>query len=235
MTRPFLPHPKHWTTSTLESNPKGEVIISVSSGSTPSTSISEYWDGKIPWLTPKDVTNNYTEIYVLKTDRIISSLGLKNSGAKLMPPGTVMLTKRAPVGISVINAVPMATNQGFLNFRCGKLLDPVYFCLWLQCNRPYLDAVANGSTYSELYLADLFEFEISFPSIEEQKKISKFLLSIEASIRLGDILETATLEASATMNIRNETMDLIKFRNILLPKLFSGEISVEKLKIVNFH
>ena len=49
-----------------------------------------------------------------------------------------------------MNAVPMATNQGFLNFQCGTKLRPVYLAYWFRVNKPYLELVANGSTYPEL-------------------------------------------------------------------------------------
>jgi len=230
MTRPFLPHPKNWKTKTLEPKKGSNFIISVSTGSTPSTSVSKFWDGDIPWLTPKDITNTKGEIFVSQTDRNITKIGLQNSGTKLLSPRTVMLTKRAPVGIVMINSVPMTTNQGFLNFSCGEDLDPVYLCFWFRCNKLYLDSVANGSTYPELYLSDLFEFEISVPKISEQKKISEFLLSLETSIRLGEVLEGSSTNPAQAMGIKKETEELERFRNIIVPKLFAGESTVKKLQ-----
>ena len=230
MTREFLPHPKSWSTNTLEPNTDGNFIISVFSGGTPSTSISDYWDGDIPWLTPKDITNYKRKIFVSQTKRNITSSGLKNSGAKLLSIGTVMLTKRAPVGIPVINSVPMSSNQGFLNFNCGKDLDSVYLYFWFKCNKNYLDAVANGSTYPELYVSDLFEFKIHTPIIEEQKKISEFLISLETSISLGNILEGSSSNPSEAVDIRKETEELEIFKNIITPKLLSGQITLEKLQ-----
>ena len=231
MTREFLSCPKSWSTNTLEPNPDGNFIISVFSGGTPSTSVSDYWDGDMSWLTPKDITNNNGEIFVSQSERNITSSGLKNSGAKLLSVGTVMLTKRAPVGIPVINSVPMSSNQGFLNFNCGKDLDPVYLYFWFKCNKNYLDAVANGSTYPELYISDLFEFKIHTPIIEEQKKISKFLLSLETSIRLGSVIEGSLSNPSEAIIIRKETEELEIFRNIIVPKLLSGQITLENLQI----
>ena len=234
MTRSYLPHPKNWETTTLEPNQKRGFIISVSTGSTPSTSVSNYWNGNIPWLTPKDITNNNEEIFVSQTERSVTQAGIQNSGAKLLPTGTVMLTKRAPVGIAIINSIPMSTNQGFLNFSCGENLDPVYLCYWFRCNKPYLDTVANGSTYPELYLSDLFEFETSFPNITEQQKTSKFLLSLESTIRLGKVLEGSSINPSHVIEIRKETQELERFRNIIVPKLLAGEITVEKLQTPKF-
>lgn len=230
MTIPYLPHPKNWETHTLEPNKEDDFIISVFSGGTPSTSVSDYWDGDIPWLTPKDITNINGDFFIAKSERSITANGLKNSGAKLCPVKTVMLTKRAPVGISIINSVPMATNQGFLNFICGKALDPLYLCLWFRCNTSYLDAIANGSTYPELYGSDLFEIEISVPKIEEQRKISDFVFSLDTCIRLGNVVEGSSSHLSESLEIRNETNELRRFKEIIMPKLLSGEIKVEKLQ-----
>lgn len=138
MTDPYLSYPKDYRLSTLEPDNRGKAIISVSSGGTPSTKIEEYWGGNVPWLTPREICYGSTAIFVSKTERSITIKGLENSGAKIQPPGTVMLTKRAPVGISVVNTVAMATNQGFLNFRCGDELDPLYLCFWFRANKPYL-------------------------------------------------------------------------------------------------
>lgn len=147
MAEPFLDHPSGWIIITLEPNPRSGFIERVESGGTPSTTNDDYWDGDIPWLTPKEITRNEGGLYVSSTERNITSAGMKGSAAKLMPVGTVMLTKRAPVGAVAITTVPMCTNQGFLNFICGKFLLPTYLAYWLLANRRYLDAVANGSTY----------------------------------------------------------------------------------------
>ena len=150
MASPFLLHPDGWPVTTLEPNRLSGFVLRVESGGTPRTSVEQFWDGDIPWLTPKEVTRGNDGLYVSSTERSISEAGLSASAAKVMPAGTVMLTKRAPVGAVAIAAVPMCTNQGFLNFVCGPKLLPAYLAYWLLANRPYLDAVANGSTYPEL-------------------------------------------------------------------------------------
>jgi len=171
MAAPLLEAPSHWLRATLEPYPFEGVILRVDSGATPSTNRDEYWDGTIPWLTPKEITGNGATIFVSRTERCISELGLAESAAKVLPPSCVLLTKRAPVGAVAINAIPMSTNQGFLNFQCGHLLRPLYLAYWLRANTRYLQQVANGSTYLELYKSDLFEFEIAVPPLEEQDAI----------------------------------------------------------------
>ena len=88
----------------------------------------------------------------------------------------------------------MTTNQGFLNFRCGRRLLPLFLYYWFRANRRYLDAVANGSTYPELYGYDLFEFTLALPSIEEQRDIVAILGTLDDKIELNRRMNE-TLEA----------------------------------------
>ena len=132
MARPLLTSPEHWLRATLEPDATLGLIIRADSGGTPSTTESTYWDGDIPWLTPKDISNHVDRILVSSTERMLTRKGLLNSGSKLFAPGTVMLTKRTPVGLVAINAASMATNQGFLNFECGPMLRPLYLAYGLK-------------------------------------------------------------------------------------------------------
>jgi hypothetical protein len=227
MAKPLLTCPRHWLRGTLE--PDG-LITNVDSGGTPSTANEEYWDGDIPWLTPKEITGITDSIYVSKTERTITQSGLTNSSAKLLPAGTVMLTKRAPVGAVAINAVPMATNQGFLNFRCGELLDPLYLAYWLRVNKPYLDMVANGSTYPELYKSDLFEFEIAVPPLEEQRAILSVISALQYVSLLGLPLEQSVTTPEEMIRMQEQNRRLRSIRDAILPLLLSGQLNVSNVK-----
>jgi type I restriction enzyme S subunit len=224
MAEPFLQCPDTWYKSTLETNPHDEVIVKVDSGGTPSTAVEEYWDGNIPWLTPKEITRLVNGLFVSSTERSITELGLRNSAAKLLPPGTVMLSKRAPVGAVAVNAVPMATNQGFLNFRCGKRLRPLYLAFWLRANKPYLDKVANGSTYPELYQTDLFEFEISVPSLGVQDRIIEVISALQFASLIGLPLEQSVTKPDEMVSLQEQSRRLSAIRDALLPALLSGTL-----------
>lgn len=229
MAEPYLKYPKDWKRIQLSPDNEKQYIAKVDTGATPSTRKDEYWDGTIGWLTPKEITNINGRLYVSTTQRQITEEGLKHSAAKLLPPGTVMLSKRAPVGIVVINAKPMATNQGFLNFRCGPLLKPQFLAYWLKSNRPYLYAVANGSTYPELYSSDLFEFEVGVPSLEYQDKVIKVIESIQAVIAMESSLEQLTSDPDKLSEMQNKSKRIKLLRDELLPMLISGQINVDKL------
>lgn len=225
MAEPYLDCPKDWIRDTLEPDIKSPYIRRVDTGSTPSTRNEDYWDGEIPWLTPKEITGLSDSLFVSQTERTITEIGLASCSAKLLPPGTVMLTKRAPVGAVVVNAVPMATNQGFLNFLCGPMLRPLYLAYWFKANGPYLDQVANGSTYPELYRGDLFEFEIAIPPIEIQDKIIQILSALQYVTVMGIPLEQSVTLPEQMLTIQNQTRRLSAIRDQILPLLLSGQLN----------
>ena len=233
MAKPYLPTPSHWTTINLTPDARKGYILAADSGGTPKTGEESYWDGGVPWLTPKEITGEFTPLYVSHTERTISDLGLASSGAKLLPPGAVLLTKRAPVGTVSVAAVPITTNQGFLNFTCGPKLNPLYLTFWLRTNKVYLDAVANGSTYPELYKGDLFEFEMGVPSLEEQKSIVSCFLSIQKLQFACNMAEQSSTDPEEVTRIQARFRRLVELREALAPFLLTGRLAPqESLKVL---
>ncbi len=229
MAEPYLPNAKKWQTFTLEPNRKQQIILAVDSGGTPSTKEEDFWDGDIPWLTPKELSDN-TKLLYSSTERNISKHGLENSSVKMLPPDSVLLTKRAPVGLVAINTVTMGTNQGFLNFQCGKNLHHLYFAYWLRANTPYLHAVANGSTYDELYKADLFEFQIAVPPVEYQVKVLSVLSVMDFLISLKRPLEHTLQSNGILQKLSKQNNKLYELKSALTYLLLSGELDVNEIK-----
>jgi type I restriction enzyme S subunit len=230
MAEPYLRCPRSWLHGTLEPDPRTGLIAQVESGGTPRTSCEAYWEGGVPWLTPREVARMAEGMFVSSTERTITALGLSNSAARLLPPGTVMMTKRAPVGAVAVNAVPMATNQGFINFRCGELLRPLYLAYWLRANRPYLDQVANGSTYPELYLYDLFEIEIAVPPVDVQDQIIDVLSALQLVALLGPPLEQSVTCVERMLALQEQGRRLARIQDRVLPLLLSGELDVSQVR-----
>lgn len=217
MAEPFLDHPQGWKVISLEPKSGSGYIERVESGGTPSTSVDDYWDGDIPWLTPKEITRGNGALYVSSTERNITEQGVQSSAAKIMPVGTVMLSKRAPVGAVAISTVPMCTNQGFLNFICGDKLLPTYLAYWLIANKKYLDAVANGSTYPELYKGDLFEFEMAVPSLEQQKEMLRTISAAKQLALCLDATSHSAIEVMEVLKLQNLRDRIDSFYSALLP------------------
>ena len=228
MAEAFLDHPAGWKVISLEPKKGSGYIERVESGGTPSTTIDEYWDGDIPWLTPKEITRGNGALYVSTTERNITDLGVSSSAAKLMPIGTVMLSKRAPVGAVAITTVPMCTNQGFLNFICGEKLLPTYLAYWLVANKRYLDAVANGSTYPELYKGDLFEFEIAVPPVDQQKSILRTISSAKQLALCLDATSHSAIEVADVLKLQKIRERIDHFYGALLPVILSGRLIGEQ-------
>lgn len=158
-----------WPTAALSE------VAEVVSGGTPKSSVKEYWGGDIPWVTPKDLSD-LTGAYIKETPRTISNLGLDKSSANILPANSVLFSSRAPIGHVAINAVPMATNQGFKSFvPVPDRLDSKYLYHWLKANRSYLESLGNGATFKEVSKAVVSAVEIPLPPLPEQRRIAAIL------------------------------------------------------------
>ncbi len=124
-------------------------VAEIIGGGTPKTKISEYWNGDIPWLTPRDLSN-FKGVYISHGERFITKLGLENSSAKLLPPGTVLLTSRAPVGYLAIAKNEIATNQGFRSLIVREGYNNLFVFYLLKNNIEYLKSQATGTTFGEI-------------------------------------------------------------------------------------
>jgi type I restriction enzyme S subunit len=149
-------------------------------GGTPNTNNPEYWNGGINWFTPTEIKTNF----VSKSMRTISNLGLKNSSAKILPIGTILLTTRATIGEAAIAATECTTNQGFQSLIVRENYDNFFLFNWIKENKFELIKRANGSTFPEISKEEIGKIQITIPSIEEQHRIGNFLSSLDNKIEL---------------------------------------------------
>lgn len=170
-------------------------IADVIGGGTPKTKIPEYWNGDIPWLTPKDLSGAHLR-YVSHGEKYISEAGLKNTRARLLPEKTVLLTSRAPVGYVALAKNPISTNQGFrsLVVRSNHVPEFVYYLL--KQNSEYLKHHAAGSTFQEISGSVLKSLEFLMAAFAEQRAIAHILGSLDDKIELNRRINKA-LEATA--------------------------------------
>ena len=171
-------------------------IAEVIGGGTPNTSNPNYWEGDIPWLTPRDLTG-YCRIYISKGERNITKEGLNNSSAKLLPKGTVLISSRAPIGYVAIASNPICTNQGFKSLVCNPLIaDNLFMYYWVKNNVEYLQSLGTGTTFAEISGSVVKSIDILLPPLDTQHRIASTLSSLDDKI---DLLhhENATLEQMA--------------------------------------
>ena len=162
--------PAHWNVARIRQ------VARLESGHTPSRQHPEWWipeECTIPWVSLADVwklRDGVTE-YLDNTTEKISELGLANSSARLLPAGTVILSRTASVGFSAIITAPMATTQDFVNWVCGPTLLPEYLLYLLRAMTPEFARLTQGSVHRTIYMPDVARFMTTVPPLDEQKRI----------------------------------------------------------------
>ena len=170
-------------------------VAEIVGGGTPSTRNAGNFDGDVPWLTPKDLSGFPARV-VARGSRNLSRAGLANSSARLVPPGTVLLSTRAPIGYVAIAGGEISTNQGFRNLlpRGNVRSDFLYY--WLKDNTEALERHAVGTTFRELPGSVLKRIRIPLPPLSEQRAIGQVLGALDDKIDLNRRMNE-TLEAMA--------------------------------------
>ena len=131
-------------------------ICEIVSGSTPKTSIPEYWDGDIKWITPAELND---DSYIINDSvRKITELGVKKTGLSPFPVGTVLLSSRAPIGKVAIAGCEMYCNQGFKNLICSDKINNRYLFWFLKGNTKYLNSLGRGATFKEISKQQILDF-----------------------------------------------------------------------------
>ena len=157
-------------------------VCKIVSGSTPSTTATDYWDGDIKWITPAELDEN--SFYITDSVRHITELGRTKTGLSYMPIGTVILSSRAPIGKTAIAGCKMCCNQGFKNLICSDKIHNEYLYFFLKGKTEFLNSLGRGATFKELSKSIVENIEIPLPSYEEQIKISVHMRKIEELLRL---------------------------------------------------
>lgn len=157
-------------------------VADIIGGGTPSTNVSEYWNGDIDWYSPVEIGN---QIYIDESQKKITGLGLQKSSAHILPVGTVLFTSRAGIGNTAILAKEGCTNQGFQSIVPYKDLLNSYFIFSRTSElKRYGEINGAGSTFIEVSGKQMAKMPISVPSIEEQQKIGTFFKQLDDTITL---------------------------------------------------
>ena len=153
-----------------------ERLARVSGGSTPRRGIDAYWNGNVPWVTPSDLPAPGASIVdVLDSADYITQEGLSSCSASLLSPGTVLFSSRATIGKIGIAKVPLATNQGFVNFTPSPGVETRYLAYALRFLTPQIAALAGSTTFKEVSRGAIRKFPIPLPPNSEQKRIIEIL------------------------------------------------------------
>lgn len=208
-----LNFPGHENTKIVDGVPEGWSIcpfsskVDIMSGGTPKTSIPDYYNGRIPFYTPKDSDGAF---FAYKTQINITEGGLKNCNSRLYPSKTVIITARGTVGKTTILAIPMAMNQSCYALKMKENDAPYYLFFALNNEIKALQTMANGGVFNTI-------IGKTFDSINIQIPKDPLIYGFEETVR--PFMEQIKNKLQANSK-------LVEARNRLLLKMMNGEVKV---------
>ena len=160
--------PAHWQVRRLKT------VSEILNGATPSSSVPEYWNGEITWITPEDL-GSLTGRHVMCSARRITLDGYHSSGTSMARAGSVAISTRAPIGHIGILTDDGCVNQGCKLLVPNESIDATYLFHVLDAGRTELKSLGRGTTFAELARGALGDFLLPIPSPEDQSAIVRFL------------------------------------------------------------
>jgi len=179
-------------------------------GGTPKTTNLHFWNGDVVWVTPGEITKNKS-LYIHASERMITTDGVNNSSATILPKGTILLCTRATIGYLAIADIELATNQGFKNLVCKPDIDNVFFAYALMTKKTEMLSKAIGTTFLEISKKALSGIEMRIPSFSEQQAISAVLIAMDEEIEA----------------LENERNKIIQIREGAKDDLLTGRVQLK--------
>ena len=187
--------PSHWEVMPIK------YISEVSSGATPKTSVQGYWDGNITWVTPADFKTETK--FVLKGNRNITTLGVKSCSTVILPKGSLVFSKRAPIGQVSILKIPLCTNQGCFGIIPNESMNNSFLYYSLAIHAQSFNTLGSGTTFRELSFSTFSSFKLSVPPKEEQDAIVRYL-------------DAATSKIDKAIAMQQKMIDLLNERKQII-------------------
>ncbi|NDY90382.1 restriction endonuclease subunit S [Ideonella sp. TBM-1] len=185
-------------------------FVAVLSGGTPKTGMPHYWGGEIPFFTPKDCPSNF---YVVDTEKRLTESGLGSCNSRLYPRNTTFITARGTVGKIALAQRSMAMNQSCYALAPKQAFDELFLFLAISDAVEHFKQVAVGGVFDAI-VVDTF-------------KVIPFVLPpLELVAKFGDLVRPK-FEQIANLLLQNQ--QLSRARDLLLPKLMSGQLDVSRL------
>ena len=170
-------------------------VASIYIGGTPSRSVPEYWGGEIKWASARDVANCASR-YIRDTQESISTLGLRNSAAKVLDKDTTLITARGTVGAICMLAESMAFNQTCYGLVAKQNTDPTYLYYALKASLSEIATISYGTVFNTITMSSFDVLKIPHPPLAEQRAIAHILGTLDDKIELNRQMNQ-TLEAMA--------------------------------------
>jgi type I restriction enzyme, S subunit len=201
--------PVHWDVRRVK------LVAKLESGHTPSKQVAEYWeDCDIPWVSLNDSRQLAAVDYISETAIQINSRGLANSSARLLPPGAVVFTRDATIGLASITTRDMAVSQHLIAWLPTAKITSLFLLRVFNAMRPFLESFTFGATIKTIGMSDVKKLVTPVPPLEEQAAITEFIAR-----------ETSRLDAVKSC-VEAAIDRLIEYRSTLITSAVTGRIDV---------
>lgn len=199
--------PEGWSIEAVED------VFETLGGGTPSKAEPDFWvDGSINWYSPTDLTGAKT-VFMEESGARINALGLSKSAAKMFQANSVMMTSRATIGAIAVNTTDACTNQGFITCLPSARFPLWLLFHWLKANVGMFESLATGATFKEITKGVFRKIELAVP---QKNAVDAFENTVGPMMAL-------------VLRLERKNRNLRTTRDLLLPKLISGELDVSTL------
>ena len=159
--------PQHWHTENIKYH------FDVIAGATPDSKNPEYWDGDITWVTPADYRTE--DKYVKCGKRSLSLAGYQACSASLTPKGSIIFSKRAPIGTVALSTTELCTNQGCLACVPKASVNSTYYYYVMSIATEEFELKGSGTTFKEISANNFLNTKLPCLGCEEQQVIANYL------------------------------------------------------------
>ena len=189
--------------------------IELIGGGTPKTTVPEYWNGNIPWLSVKDFNND--KRYVYSTEKHISQSGFENSPTKMLHKDDIIISARGTVGEIAMIPFDMAFNQSCYGIRASRGIDKPFLYYLLKNCISQLKRMAHGSVFDTITRDTFANIEVDIPDAETQKRISSVLADIDNKIEVNDAINDNLQQQAAALfsSLYDRTNTEVRFTDLI--------------------
>ena len=199
--------------------------IELIGGGTPKTSIPEYWDGDIPWLSVKDFNNDNR--YVYETEKHISEVGLEHSSTKMLQEDDIIISARGTVGEMAMIPFPMAFNQSCYGIRGKDGINQTFLYYLVKNSLSKLKKITHGSVFDTITRDTFDNITVSIPDIGTQNKIEEMLSQYDDKIEQNERINKNLEEQLKSIFIDRFAASIDSLNETTCPMLGNLVVSVD--------
>lgn len=206
--------------------------IELIGGGTPKTTVPEYWNGNIPWLSVKDFNND--KRYVYSTEKHISQSGFENSPTKMLHKDDIIISARGTVGEIAMIPFDMAFNQSCYGIRASRGIDQPFLYYLLKNCISQLKRMTHGSVFDTITRDTFANIEVDIPDAETQKRISSVLADIDNKIEVNDAINDNLADLLQTIYQERFGNDILAVNQGVLSDICSysrDKVAVSELNV----